>query len=1095
MTSRLPGWSNLGKADVESDEPRVRLASPAPSRVTEMMVDEAVAGAVESMELPSDVAAVMKHNLGRDTTSGVAHAYYTSKAVQSRRDVVGVARHNFTLRYALDDEAVADLTRYAPEFRITFLNVDSHDHSRAAGMRQLDHKLITMRLPYGVPFTDVGGDPIVYIWQGNDIVHVCGPDYDPKDAMRHKLRRLRAQRVLDSSEGAVRDTAGRYLASDETFCCRLLAQQCSYKSSILISVHVYDVPMQDWPGIMERKGASLVEGCLLFSNKFFDETQGELTMSGARYEIDVKADKFRMGFTGSPSWWYEHEWSKYMLYATDQVLFASGTWYSYKVVERRGDTLFFRILKLGGRPYEDKRYSSYSSPLVPVVKVEGFELSQGSAGGPVKHKTYLFPKNLWFELVSQASEDFERGVLDFTRMFNHYRTMSVKQTINAVLVMGGDQVSADELVPLVVHACLAAAAQSLLGQRTTRGITDAVMAARYRASESTGRKLYEAIAAASKAAILAPLGPFRWLLQAIKQWNAQLLEEWILQWEPVPEVVTCEAKLLIASSATAFVREQYEHFDVAHSAAVAQAPFDQYTAIVSNPELSKIFQEMCPQADVVQSPVSKGNTSKRVSQIESEVRSERSATVVPPVVSEAVQAIRLAAIREHIEEVEMQNRATAFSAAKAYRAVSLRGEPSEPALRKYAELYKNPDMWEVREGVIIKSALGIPASDFAHSAVYSPVPDPDTGATVRSVFRREWRGEEERRGEVQVHRVLSDERFSGWVLTFDELVVHNGPEILAALRASLEVPHEYTVVVHRGPPGCGKTYSIVHSVNPDGSDVISCPVRESMIDTRAQVAKLHPSFPEPHRLRMRTVDSYLTNRESDKRTAILRAMRLLADECYMTHSARWYAKAGLLGVQELHAWGDEKQIPHIPRVQAPKLYVKIQAQQEFYEWICRRCPPSAVAAWGDQYDWKVRSNKPEGCPDVLVEVRDTVGRDIPKGCVMMGMYQADKLMLRKKYAQHLKHIKVMTAHEAEGKTFTHVWLHRFDNRKRSDKFSLYDQSPHVLVAMSRHTNSFVYVCPGDLGDLVSSWIKRGQDVRRVAAVRDLGSAGQSKEFA
>jgi hypothetical protein len=337
------------------------------------------------------------------------------------------------------------------------------------------------------------------------------------------------------------------------------------------------------------------------------------------------------------------------------------------------------------------------------------------------------------------------------------------------------------------------------------------------------------------------------------------------------------------------------------------------------------------------------------------------------------------------------------------------------------------------------------------------------------------------------YKLISDRTYSGWVMTSDLLVIFNGPEILRAMRAALDVRHDYRVILEEGPPGCGKTTAIVEAVGPD--DCVMCPVRESIQDTRARVMEKLSNFIGP-RTRLRTVDSYLTNYYLDAKTESMRSEVLLADESFMTHSGKWYSCAGLLGVAVVYAYGDTQQIPHIPRVQAAKLYVRIAAQEVRRKWLTYRCPADAVVAWNHLYG---------NCVRTVSKVRDSMrvvtssrGLDIPHGCVMMCMYQADKKILRDVYAQSIKpkNLKIVTAHEAEGKTYKDVWLHRFDVRKRTDDFSLFDQSQHVLVAMSRHTESFVYVCPQDVGDLVSTWISQVSP-RKVQAVLDVTSAGES----
>jgi len=1073
----------------------------APVQVTEGMVDEAVNNVVKARGIKEDAAEALKATLGRDTGGGPMHAYYTSKAAVTRARMVGVAREDLVIDYVLDElnGDVQNLTDYAPEFRLRFHSTISHDHAMGAATRLIDNRLIFSRLPSGVRFSDIGGNPLTYVKQGVEGWHVCGPVVDAKDPMRHRLRRMEAVRIARTYAGtAVGDAAERYLRMDAEMCCNCVAQECSVQTPIGVAVHVYDIPMRDWPAIMEKKALSVVEGCLLFSPRFFEETSGELGVSRARFEIDVAKDKFKMGFTKSPSWWYEHKFSEYLLYGTDQLMTRGSYTYSYKIIERRGDTVFYRILRLPSNLTGEKRVNSYRTPGVEVVQVHGFKMTgkRHVKSSVLERQTYFFPKNLWGEMVAQAAEDFERGVMDFNKMYNHYRTISVRHTINAVLVMGGEQVSADELVPLVVHSCLAAAAQSLLGQRTTRAITDSVMRYRGSKADTTLTKVLAALRAMVTAAALAPLYPLMVLAERLKDFHYASVEQWVLDWEPVCSVVKIESGTLLAAGSMTVQAISAEV--VYKSSAIDSAPFDHYAAVVNNKALASVVKGIFPHLDVgpgVPTPVEGGNGPDSGGFPSAPPSYVTDPPVAPrePQVGPDEAAIRVEAIREHILEAQMQNRTLAFSCGEAYRSLSVRGEPNRQALRKQAELFRNPDFWRVEKGVIVESVLGLDPEGFVHSAVYHPRPDPDTGEVVRAVHRADWSGSDPRAGMQEVvnkNFVLADSEFSGWVLTTDELVVYNGPEIIGAMQKAVGLIHDYTVRLYWGPPGCGKTYSIIHTVEATGTDAIMCPVRESIEDTRGQVVARFPEFPGPRRY-VRTVDSYLVNFSSDRRTGALKVDRLLADECFMAHAGKWYAAAALLGVSKLYAYGDDYQIPHIPRVQAPKLHVKLRTQEREHEWCTRRCPGTAVAAWGSVYDWKVRTLSTKR--GTMVEVQDTKGMEIPDGCVMMCMYQADKKDIKKLYATDLKKIKIVTAHESEGKTYKHVWLHRFDARKRNDKFSLFDQQPHVLVAMSRHTDGFLYRCPASLGDLVSQWVTRAADPRRVAAAMDVVSKGTSVE--
>jgi len=409
------------------------------------------------------------------------------------------------------------------------------------------------------------------------------------------------------------------------------------------------------------------------------------------------------------------------------------------------------------------------------------------------------------------------------------------------------------------------------------------------------------------------------------------------------------------------------------------------------------------------------------------------------------------------------------------------------SLKDRAEVFSNPEYWWVENGIVERSFSGAPVEGFIHAAVFCPVPVDESRLVL--VVEDEFKGQS--RGEYveRMYYKLVGSSYTGWGYTDDSLLVHNGPAVVRALEASLDKPMDFQLVLHQGPPGCGKTSAIVKAA--DEGDVFLVPVRKAARELAERLVAHNHRFKSVVGTRVRTTDSYLVNCLSHKQVKKLTAVRLMADEAFMTRAGRWYAAAAMLGVSEVHAYGDVKQIPHVPRAECPKLHLRVVPQAEYHTWLSYRCPPELVACWGSQYDWRVRSTS--RVKGVVKQVATVKGMAVPSGCVMMGMYQADKLAIGKLYRGCGVKILIMTVHESEGNTYAHVRLHRFDLRKRTDSFSLYDKEPYALVAMSRSTESFTYVSP-DLGDLVSTWIKRGQDPRRVAAAADTESAGVSKEF-
>lgn len=1101
---------------IEDEEPRVpsvvarepsawlNMGNAVGTPITPAMMDEAFKRATARCNLGLEDRDVFQTLASRDMTSSATNAYYASKAAAVSATRAGVAQRWLKVKEKVTEKQQQVLQDYATEFEFDFKGNEPHDHPMASLMRKVDHNLIWSRIPHVPRVVDVGGNPLFYINEGLTNVHVCGGEIDRKDDSRYVWRDMQAKRLIaDGSRSQVsRDMAKAFLAKDAKVVCGKKGQDCPVGGPILLSIHVYDIPLVEWPLIMQKKEAFCVEGCMLYSDKILTEKSGTLGLVEARFEVDAAADKFHMAFIDSPAEWYTHSWKSYVMYGTDHNFKVTGVdeYFSYRIIERRADTIFFRILRGRGR-LPTEMYQSQRSPSVDLVKVAGFELNdQTSDSDILKRKTWHFPKSLWYEMVNYASEEYERGALDFAAMYRYYRTVSVKQTINAVLVVGGDPVGPDELVPLVVHACMAAAAMAALGQKETRGLTELAINARH----GRWRKTMDKCASLIKSLILCPVlvvtAPMRLLAKVIGKLHYESLRQYLITWEPEVEVVRLpihRLKYLKIGKSSRFEIDDLASF------AKAGAGFDHARALVNNSTLRDRLLGLSRDEDAtISNSQSRVNTSSERASTPSVLDTDSGKASLATRTTYYTdkgknlgnadarrddiitrERERLAAIKEHISEIEVTMKATESKCMSAFRFLFSAGVPNKKALITSDDSLFHPDVWEVKRGVLVRSIKGLGREDFSHMAVYSPELAVKS-TCIRAVDKS--KHVEPETGKKTVNYVIRGSSFTGWVFVNDSLNVYNGEEVLDTLKLSLTKSHRYEITVTQAPPGCGKTYAIKQLMRSDGSDMFACPVRESAVSTRSEFMEQHPEFEEGKAM-MRTVDSYLTNYAKPD-VAAIHADRLMADEVYMTHAGKWYAMAGLLGVEQVLAYGDLKQIPHIPRVEVANIYTRIVPDINEYMWLNYRNPPSAIAAWGHLYDNRLRAKSNE--TGYFDEVKSAVGRTIVPGTVIMCMYQATKVELRKLYQTHLSKVKIMTAHESEGKTFDHVWLHKTDARKRTDGASLYDAPAHCLVAASRHRKGFLYVNPGS-PDLISTWVGNSRDAVRLTAVKDISTAGSS----
>lgn len=700
--------------------------------------------------------------------------------------------------------------------------------------------------------------------------------------------------------------------------------------------------------------------------------------------------------------------------------------------------------------------------------------------------------------MRHALEMVERGTLNHERLYNYYRTVAPRQTINAQLVAGGYTVSQQELLPLIVHVALAAAAAACSSKFASQQIIGSEMIKRGAVQESTVYKCVAAFADGLAGAFGLVLFPFTYVANAISNRARDMLRDNLVDWAPRAVCRSYSAKLLMMDiegfNSNDFSASEPDFIDDVQQV----APFDHLTAAMNDADLAKVMLDMFSEsftaqvASDLQAVVGK---SEAVEEVGSSVgmpstvgTSVGSTTLVSRAVEASSAKYKADSILEAIQECEMEQKKVQSACAAAFQELCS-GHPSVTSMRRRAEEFRNPDFWWVESGVIARSALGIPREDFSHAAVFSPVHNPHVDSLIRPVYTEEFSGSSSGVQVDRLYHVLADKSFTGWVFVNDTLQIYNGPEIVQTMQHALTKNLDFEVKLVQGPPGCGKTTSIVRSFEPDC--VVLCPVRKSTEETRGRLQVEKSGIGVNYKHVVRTLDSLLVNYFSNRSIKDLQPDVLLADEGFMSHAGKWYAAAALLGVDSVKAFGDQYQIPHVPRAEAPRMHLRLQPDSVEEQWLTYRCPPDAVAAWGHVYNWRVRSTSVVG--KSLSHVSSHKGLKIPHDCVMMGMYQADKKELRQMYQNCGTKVQIMTVHESQGKTFKHVWLHRFDRRKRTDTFSLYDKEAYVLVAMSRHTHEFKYVCP-DLGDLASCWIKQASDVRRVQAAAEVETAGQVKQF-
>lgn len=299
---------------------------------------------------------------------------------------------------------------------------------------------------------------------------------------------------------------------------------------------------------------------------------------------------------------------------------------------------------------------------------------------------------------------------------------------------------------------------------------------------------------------------------------------------------------------------------------------------------------------------------------------------------------------------------------------------------------------------------------------------------------------------------------------------------ISAQIANVSVESQFLPEVQwiNGPPGCGKTHEIVHTANvsPDpkvGRDLILSMTKEGKISIQAGLKRRFPSLTDSAlKTHVRTVASVLVNGSDVKYD------RVLMDEALMAHAGTIGFVVALTGTKKVLIIGDIHQIPYVDRehmcelrYETPAVFADVTSVKE----ITYRCPMDVTYAISKLY--------PNLCTMSLVTLSVTQkpwssnAAIIPKGvdqCLYLTHNQPDKDVLVKAGYGVGSGSTVLTIHEAQGLTFPHVICIRSQPRA----LAIFSRSEYALVAISRHTQSFVYYT--DVPDALSAFIKRAQSM-------------------
>lgn len=302
-----------------------------------------------------------------------------------------------------------------------------------------------------------------------------------------------------------------------------------------------------------------------------------------------------------------------------------------------------------------------------------------------------------------------------------------------------------------------------------------------------------------------------------------------------------------------------------------------------------------------------------------------------------------------------------------------------------------------------------------------------------------------------LNRFITDSRYV--LVTKDTQLMLNG-ELLSCIQsiniASCEMPQIKWV---DGVPGSGKTKTIVKQHKP-GHDLILCQTKASVKEVRDRVKDLLDATNKVERLKLdyRTVSSFIIN-GSDRKYK-----RVFIDEAILMHAGYVGFISKISGASEILLYGDSKQIPYIERskIKVRWHHISVLSDPVPALPISMRCPVD-VCYLLSRYYCGMNTTSRKVC-SILPTLSNGEFYQLQSDTLVLTFTQNEKKLICNALKNKCKQpIQIFTIHEAQGLTAKRVVLIRINTKP----LEIYNSEPHVIVALSRHTDSFIYITTGE----------------------------------
>ncbi|CAH2225120.1 jg1460 [Pararge aegeria aegeria] len=306
----------------------------------------------------------------------------------------------------------------------------------------------------------------------------------------------------------------------------------------------------------------------------------------------------------------------------------------------------------------------------------------------------------------------------------------------------------------------------------------------------------------------------------------------------------------------------------------------------------------------------------------------------------------------------------------------------------------------------------------------------------------------------------------------------NAVSALSSDRSSFKLPKIDMIV---GVPGCGKTTFILKEHKQ--GDLVLTSSAEGAADIRERLTKLKGGDSKDYKENYRTIDSYMLN--SDKEYNVV-----WIDEALMKHPGELFYVCLKTKCNILHLLGDPNQIGYINRIGSVSViygnFKKFFSPSRFLR-TSYKCPVDVMALLYSKYE--------DGTRSASSVVRSlTVKSYTSLSNVPLDNNKYKYLVFKQSEKELLKRAgyDVSTIHEFQGKQHKNIVIVRTSTKVKEE---IYSSSSHILVAISRHTETLSYYTPvrDDLRKLLETKISTAE-LNRVKLDLRGGAINQKPEI-